>query len=166
MHLILDEFLGENIKAHGNSIVPFTQRCVSPKPILTGLIGKTIFRRMHYLSLSTLRRNRKDGRTEAKECPQFEAAYPARQLPHAHLRRLPDLHRVPASAGARYTAKKRSATSTELMAQYRPRVLTGFAYRYLPHRKRASLVYRTPTKIRESPTPFRQGIVSMTDRGW
>jgi hypothetical protein len=54
MHSILDEFRRENIMARGNSIVPFSQRCVSPKLIRTGLIGRTVYRRLHYLFLSTL----------------------------------------------------------------------------------------------------------------
>jgi hypothetical protein len=40
--------------ASGNSIVPVSQACVSPKLIGTGLIGKIVYCRMHYLFLPTL----------------------------------------------------------------------------------------------------------------
>jgi hypothetical protein len=37
MHLILDEFRREDIMARGNSIILFTQPCVSPDLIRTAL---------------------------------------------------------------------------------------------------------------------------------
>lgn len=45
---ILRAFQRGNIIAPGNSIVLFTQPCVSPKLTRTGLIGKIVYRRMHY----------------------------------------------------------------------------------------------------------------------
>ncbi|WP_133662454.1 hypothetical protein [Paraburkholderia sp. BL10I2N1] len=50
--MILDEFRREIIIARGNSVVPVSQACVSPKLTGTDPIGETVYRRMHYLLLS------------------------------------------------------------------------------------------------------------------